>query len=275
MATIGISSSCFYPINTEIALKTALEAGITHFEIHFSTFSELSDGYIKEIRKMLRHYGAQVHSLHPFYSLLESPMFFSDYSERRFADALELYKQFFHTAARLDAQYVILHGGQTTGKNRVIISQDEYIERYNTIFETARKHGVTLLHENVYMHVAQTTEFCRRLIEYLGDKALFAFDNKQARRAGSDSAAFAEAISGHIRVVHISDCDREHDCLLPGKGNEDFPAIRHAMSGDDKDAFWAIEVYNNAFTDPEQIVMSLKYLSMKLGEAEQSKFTKS
>ena len=274
MATVGISSSCFYPVNTEIALRTALEAGIVHFEIHFSTFSELSDGYIKEIRKMLKAYGAQVHSVHPFYSLLESPMFFSDYSERRFADGLEIYKQFCHTAAKLGAQNVILHGGQTTGKSRVMISQDEYIERYNVILETARKSGVTLLHENVYMHTAQTPEFCRKLIEYLGDKARFAFDNKQARRAGFDSAEFAKALSGHIRTVHISDCDREHDCLLPGKGNENFVAIRNAMSGEDDNAFWAIEVYNDAFREAKEIRLSLNYLEMKLREAENSKFTK-
>ena len=275
MAVVGISSSCFYPINTEIALRTALEAGVSHLEIHFSTFSELSDGYIKEIRKMLRSCGAQVHSVHPFYSLLESPMFFSDYSERRFADGLEIYKQFFHTAARLGAQYIVFHGGQTTGKNRVMIPQDEYIERYNTIFETGRKSGVTLLHENVYMHTAQTPEFCRRLIEYLGDKALFTFDSKQARRAGFNPAEFAKELSGHIRVVHISDFDREHDCLLPGKGQENFAAIRNSMNGEDDSAFWAIEVYNDAFRDVEEIRLSLNYLDNKLREAEKTKFTKS
>lgn len=275
MATVGISSSCFYPINTEVALRTAAETGINHFEVHFSTFSELSDGYIKEFRKMLKSYGAQVHSVHPFYSSLESAMFFSDYSERRFADGLEIYKQHFHTAARLGADYLVFHGGKNIGKARVMVSQDEYIERYNMICECGKKFGVTLLHENVYSHIAQTPEFCRKLIEYLGEKALFTYDNKQARRAGFDSVEFARALSGHIRTVHISDCDREHDCLLPGKGNEDFIAIRNAMSGDDDKAFWAIEVYNNAFRKAEEIKLSLDYLSMKLKEAENSKFTKS
>lgn len=274
MATVGISTSCFYPMETENALRAAAEAGIRHFEVHFSTFSELSDSYIKEIRKMLRHYGAQVHSVHPFYSMLESAMFFSDYNERRFADGLEIYKQHFHTAARLGAEYLVFHGGQTIGKSRVMVSHDEYIERYNMLCECGRKSGVTLLHENVYTHIAQTPEFCRKMVEYLGDKALFTFDNKQARRAGYDSAEFARALSGHIRAVHISDCDREHDCLLPGKGHEDFDAIRNAMSGDDDRAFWAIEVYNDAFRDAEEIKLSLNFLNMKLTEAEKSIFTK-
>ena len=274
MATVGISTSCFYPIETEVALRTAAEAGIRHFEVHFSTFSELSNGYIKELRKMLKYYGASVHSVHPFYSALESAMFFSDYGERRFADGLEIYKRLFHTASRLGADYLVFHGGSTIGKSRVMVSQDEYIERYNAIYECGRKFGVTMLHENVYTHTAQTPAFCRKLIEYLGEKAQFTYDNKQARRAGFDSVEFARALSGHIREVHISDCNAEHDCLLPGKGVEDIAAIRNEMSGEDDGAFWAIEVYNNAFSKAEELRLSLHYLDMKLKEAEKSKFTK-
>ena len=273
MAAVGISTSCFYPMETEKALKTALDAGISHFEVHFSTFSELSDSYLKEMRKMLRSYGAKVHSVHPFYSMLESAMFFSDYSERRFADGLEIYKQYFHAAARLGADYLVFHGGSNIGKSRVMVSQDEYIGRYNMICECGKKFGVSLLHENVYTHTAQTPEFCRRLIEYLGDKALFTFDNKQSYRAGFDSVEFVRALSGHIRNVHISDRDREHDCLLPGRGTEDFAAMRAAMSGDDDKTCWNIEVYNDAFDDVEEIGLSLRYLEMKLAEAEKSKLT--
>ena len=164
MSVVGISTSCFYPMETEIALQKSLEAGISDFEVHFSTFSELSRDYLKEIRKMLRHYGANVHSVHPFYSMLESAMFFSDYSERRLADGLELYKQYFDAAARIGAKYLVFHGGTNIGKSRVMVSQDQYIERYNMIFETGRGFGITLLHENVYTHIAQTTEFCRKMI---------------------------------------------------------------------------------------------------------------
>lgn len=273
MSVVGISTSCFYPMETEIALQKSLEAGISDFEVHFSTFSELSRDYLKEIRKMLRHYGANVHSVHPFYSMLESAMFFSDYSERRLADGLELYKQYFDAAARIGAKYLVFHGGTNIGKSRVMVSQDQYIERYNMIFETGRGFGITLLHENVYTHIAQTTEFCRKMIEYLGDKALFTFDNKQARRAGFDSVSFARALSGHIRTLHISDCDTEHDCLLPGRGTEDFAAIRKVMSGEDENACWLIEVYNDAFRDIEEIRLSLDYLTMKLDSVRKTKFT--
>ena len=267
MEPIGISTSCFYPLETEIALRTAAEAGFRTLEVHFSTFSELTDGYLKEFRKMLRYYGAEVHSVHPFYSMLESAMFFSDYSERRFADGAELYKQYFHAAAKIGAKYLVFHGGSNIGKSRVMVTHDRYIERYNMLYEFARKEGITLLHENVYTHIAQTPEFCRKLIGYLGDKALFTFDNKQARRAGFDSVQFVRAISGHIRNIHISDCDREHDCLLPGRGTEDFAAMKDALSGDDSKAVWNIEVYNNAFRDAGEIAESANFLRNLLGRS--------
>lgn len=264
LANVGISTSCFYPMETELALEHAARLGIRDFEVHFSTFSELSGGYLKELNKLLKHYGARVHAVHPFYSMLESAMFFSDYNERRFADGVEIYKQFFHAAAKIGAQYLVFHGGSTIGKSRCQVSDDEYIQRYNYLCECGKKFDVTLLHENVYTHKAQTVEFCRKLIDYLGDKAQFTFDNKQARRAGYASVEFAQALRGHIRNIHISDCDSEHDCLLPGRGTEDFAAIRAAMSGEDEGAFWGIEVYDDAFRDPDELRQSVNYLKSVL-----------
>ncbi len=260
MAKTGISTACFYPLETEKSLEKAAQAGIRDFEVHFSTFSELSDKYLKELRKMLRYYGGEVRTVHPFYSMLESAMFFSEYNERRFADGMEIYKQFFHAAARLGAKYLVFHGGTTIGKSRCMVSDDEYIERYDLLFACGQKFGVTLLHENVYTHKAQSPAFCRKMIDYLGDKALFTFDNKQARRAGYSSVDFAAALSGHIRHIHISDCDPEHDCLLPGRGTEDFAAMQAVMRGEDEGALWTLEVYNDAFRGTDEIEESLHWL---------------
>lgn len=264
MANIGISTACFYPMETELAMEQALKLGAQHLELHCSTFSELHDGYLKELGKMLRYYGAKVRSVHPFYSMLESAMFFSEYNERRFADGMEIYKQFFQAAARIGAPYLVFHGGSTIGKSRCKVSDDAYIERYNMLVECGKAFGVTLLHENVYTHKAQEPAFCRKMIDYLGDKALFTFDNKQAHRAGFSSLEFAEALAGHIRVLHISDCDREHDCLLPGRGTEDYAAIRRAMKDGDSEAYWLIEVYENAFRDTDEIRRSMDYLKETL-----------
>lgn len=261
MANVGVSTACLYPMETERALETVAKMGIKDFEVHFSTFSELTDGYLKELKKILKYYGAEVYSVHPFYCVLESSMFFSDYNERRFADGLEIYKQYFHATAKIGAKYLVFHGGQNHGVSRCVISDDEYIERYNMIYECAQRFGVTLLHENVYTHKCESIDFCRKMIEYLGDKAQFTFDSKQARRSGFNSSEFAAALSGHIKNIHISDCDEEHDCILPGRGNEDFAAINKAVGSDAEKACWMIEVYNNAINAAWDLETSVNYLN--------------
>ncbi len=260
MSIVGISTSCLYPAETEKALADIAQLGIKDMEIHFSTFSELNDGYLKELRKMMKHYGVRATSIHPFYCVLESPMFFSDYNERRFADGLEIYKQYFHATAKLGAEYLVFHGGQKQGVNRCTVSDDQYIERYNLIFECAQKFGVTLLHENVYTHKCEDIGFCRKMIEYLGDKAQFTFDSKQARRSGYNSAQFAAALSGHICNIHISDFDAENDCLLPGKGIENFSALKDAVGDDADKVCWNIEVYGNAIKELRDLELSARYL---------------
>ena len=261
MAIVGISTACLYPAETERAMADIAQLGIKDMEIHFSTFSELTDGYLKELRKMMKHYGVRATSVHPFYCVLESPMFFSEYNERRFADGLEIYKQYFHATAKLGAEYLVFHGGQLLGVNKCTVSDDEYIERYNLIFECAQKFGVILLHENVYTHKCEDIDFCRKMIEYLGDKAQFTFDSKQARRSGYNSAEFAAALSGHIRNIHISDFDTNHDCLLPGKGVENFAALKNAVGSDADKVCWNIEVYGNAINNPRDLELSEKYLN--------------
>lgn len=266
MANVGISTACLYPTETEKAVADIAQLGIKDIEVHFSTFSELTDGYLKQLRKMMRHYGMRAQSIHPFYSVTESPMFFTEYNERRFADGLEIYKQYFHAAGKIDASYLVFHGGQKFGVNRCTISDDEYIERYNQIYECGQKFGITLLHENVYTHQCESIDFCRKMIEYLGDKAQFTFDNKQARRSGYNPAEFATALNGHIRNIHISDFNTEHDCLLPGKGIENFAAIKSAIGDDADKVCWNIEVYRDKFGELRDLELSAKYLKRILGK---------
>ena len=264
MTKVGASTACYYPTETEQGLQKIAEAGIRDTEIHLGTFSELGKEYLKELGRVARYYGTQIHAVHPFYTVLESAMFFSDYHERRIADGLEIYKQYFHATAYLGGKYLLFHGGSKFGKTRCMVSDDEYMERYHLIFECGKSFGVTLLHENVYTHVAENIDFCRKMIEYLGDDALFTFDNKQARRSGYTSVEFAKALSGHIRHIHISDCDTDHDCLLPGRGSEDFSAIQAALSGGDETACWLIEVYHEAFRSAGELKQSVSYLQSVL-----------
>lgn len=261
MKNIGISSACLYPMETDLAVKKIAEIGINNIEVHFSTYSELENSYLNSIRRIASEYGINVNSVHPFYCCLESPMFFSDYNEMRFNDGLEIYKRFFNAAAQIDAKYLVFHGGQLEGASRCTVSDEEYIERYHKIYECGKAYGITLLHENVFGHMCGDISFCQKLINALGDDALFTFDNKQARRAGFDSVEFASALSGHIRNIHISDYNGAKDCILPNKGIENFQGIVKALGNDADTACWTLEVYKNAFSDISQLKTAADFLS--------------
>ncbi len=270
MSTIGISTACFYPMETEKALEVAGKLNIRDLELHLSTFSEISNSYLKELRRIIKYYDLRVHSVHPFYSMLESPMFFSNYDQRRFADGLEIYRQYFHAAAEVGAKYLVFHGGQISGTNKCTVSDEEYIARFNTLSENALKFGITLLHENVCGCKSESPEFCLKMVDYIGSKALFNFDNKQARRAGQSPVEFAAALSGHIRNIHISDFSSECDCVLPGRGMEDFAELKKAVGTDDEKSAWIIEVYSGAINNQSDLELSAKYLRSALREPDSS-----
>ena len=110
---IGISSSCFYPLETERSLRRVAEAGAKTTEIFFNTPSELHGERLRELLAIRDFYGMSVSSVHPFQSFAEGYWLFSEY-RRRYTDALEMYARnypyFFSTSGASLAHYE-LEGG--------------------------------------------------------------------------------------------------------------------------------------------------------------------
>ncbi len=210
---IGISTSCFYPERTEVAVRHLSEMGIDCMEVFLNADSELSGPCFDEIRRTLAAGKTRVASVHPFTSGFESVLFFSDY-ERRFEDALEYYKRFFQATAALEARYMVIHGGRAEHH----IPEERYFERYLRLAQTARSFGIRIVHENVNWCMGRSPEFLARMRKALGEEALFVLDLKQAIRAGVDYHEFFRLLGEAIRHIHISDHDEKRDCLLPGKG---------------------------------------------------------
>ena len=85
---IGMSSSCFYPEETEVSLRRIGESGAKTAEIFFNTPSELQGDLLRELCAIRDHYGMEIVSIHPFMSFAEGFWLFSEY-ERRFRDRLK------------------------------------------------------------------------------------------------------------------------------------------------------------------------------------------
>ena len=82
---IGVSTACFYPLETEKALLKVAQSGVACTEVFFNALCELQPSFINELSKIQQEYNTCITAVHPTMSLAESFMLFSAY-ERRFAE---------------------------------------------------------------------------------------------------------------------------------------------------------------------------------------------
>lgn len=252
---LGVSTACFYPMLTELSLVSLLEMGINNFEIFFNTSSELDKKFVKGLRSSLRKYGGKVRSIHPYSSMMEPFMFFSNY-ERRFTDMMDDYKRYFEAANILDAELIVIHGDKLPAKT----PDEKYFERFNRIIDCGKKEGVIVAQENVNLHRSQNPDFLCRMRDWIGDDCKFVFDIKQAVRASYDPYDFAQRLGSSIIHVHVSDNSPSNTCLLPGKGMMDFSRLKKIIDDNGCDPAWVIEVYRSNFGEGEELRKALRWL---------------
>ena len=251
---LGVSTACYYPLETEEALREIGKAGVKTTEIFFNAESELKESFIDLLFDIKEHYGITVASIHPTFSLAESFLLFSAY-DRRFYEGIEKYSRYGEIAARLGAKYIIMHGGKPNG----ILSDQEYCERYMQLKNASLKSGVTVLQENVRNFRAGDIEFMRSMKEILGNEAEFCFDIKQSVRCGYPPFSLINEFFSNIHHYHISDHSLASDCLLPlNNGGFDFEAFFQFLHKNDYKGSAIIEVYNNAYSNYSEIGDSYK-----------------
>ena len=61
----GVSSACFFPLETADSVKILSEWHIPNIEIFFNSFKELKDGYLERLSALCREAGTKVVSIHP------------------------------------------------------------------------------------------------------------------------------------------------------------------------------------------------------------------
>ncbi|HAB00821.1 MAG TPA: sugar phosphate isomerase/epimerase [Ruminococcaceae bacterium] len=259
MIVPGISSACLYPCPTEEAVGYLTDHGVNHIEIFFNSPSELQ----KSFTDALPLNGATVHAIHPFTSAIEPLFFFTTY-ERRFYDALELYKSYFCAAQNLNCHQMVLHGDKV---EKHTIDDEAYFERVAKIREAARPYGVEVLQENLSIYRCRTPDFVRRMRAYLHDDIGFVFDLKQAVRSGADPMDMIDTMGPCLKHIHISDHDDGgHDCLIPGCGNFDYHPLLDKLAAISYDGAMLIEVYRHNYGRPEELLDGLAFLKNLIQE---------
>jgi len=253
---IGISSACYYPMQTEDALAQIADSGARVCEIFFNTQSEIAHPFIDRIKKIADDGGFSVGSVHPFSSFAETNCFFSAYG-RRTEESIDWYKGFFSGAAELGAKFFVFHGAVYSAS----LSPEFYAERFSLLSRAAKTEGITLCQENVSRCLAGKSSYVAELRRLLGDEISFVLDVKQAHRAGEDPFKMAEAMGGGLKLVHVNDFDAHRECLLPGEGAFDLTGFKKALDGAGFCENYIIEVYRDNYGDYSEVKSSYRRLS--------------
>ncbi len=252
---IGISTSCLYPMYTEESFKMLGKNGIQLTEIFFNANCELQPQFIKQLCEIKNEYGITVSSIHPTMSLAESFMLFSNY-ERRFYEGIENYKRYGEIASELGARYVIMHGGKPNGT----MDNYGYFDKFAVVNEAVKQNGATLLQENVVKFRAGDMGALRDMSNYLGDNVNFCLDVKQSLRGGYSPYDVLRLLGPKVKHLHLSDSNETSDCMLPLNGDFDFKLFLDTATQCGYTGDAVIEVYRNAFGEPQELFDSHKKL---------------
>ncbi len=256
---IGASTSNLYPMQTEDALGALLSLGFRTLEVFVNTESETSPAFANELRRRAQAEGGEILSFHSYTAGTDPYLLFSAY-RRRFEDGKEHYRRLFEAAALCGARYLVIHGDKEGG----VLPEEEVFARYEELYDLGQKAGVTLLQENVVHFRSADPGFLRRMRAALGEKARFVFDVKQCARCKLEPEAVLDAMGDALRHVHISDQSADRDCLIPGRGNNDYRSLRGRMASCGFDGVWILELYRDNFRDLSDLEEGRRYLERLL-----------
>lgn len=254
---LGASTSCFYPLETEKALRKVTEIGFQKAEVFMNSSCELEEPFAKELKSIADYGGTQIVSVHPFSSFLESSCIFGDY-ERRYNDFIGIYEKTCHAAAVIGAKFVVIHGAVAMPK--IPIPDERYFERFAKLIEIGRREGVMVCQENVNRFKSQSIDFCKKMRTALGSDFHLVFDIKQTVRAGENTFDFLNEFRNEIAHIHISDNGGLGDCLPPGLGNFDFKKMKEILDNADYGGDAVIEIYSGNYDVEKELRESKVYL---------------
>lgn len=250
----GVSTACFYPMDTKDAFRMLAENGVKNIEFFVNSFSELEPDYIRELKAIQKEYGVTIPSLHPFTCPLETLLFFSEYPARR-RDGLEFYKPYFQVAQELGVKYFVLHGENLAGK----LPAEKSYESIRQMVDCAAEFGVQVIQENVDRCKSSQPEYLVNMKKAVPN-IKFLLDVKQAVRSGRSPFEFIDSVGEDIAHIHISDHTKENPCLPIGKGELELSKLIKELFAKGFDQCLMLELYRENFKDLEDVLKSYRTL---------------
>ena len=143
---IGISSACFYPLETEKSVVRACETGAKTIEIFMNADSEFKPEFVKNMAEICKSYGVKVASVHTMGSFTESFHLFSSYNRRYYEAKETSFKRHFDVLHTLGAEILVMHGIKKPGS----ISDEEYFDMLKRLCIKNVLEGECEMHLNGY-----------------------------------------------------------------------------------------------------------------------------
>ena len=248
MSEIGMSTSCFYPLETEKSLERVCSLGFKTVEMFINAYVELDEPYISIYKKLIEENSINLVCVHTTASFADGYCYFSDY-ERRYEESKENFKKYINLANELGSKYIVMHGIKTAAK----ISDSVYLERFASLTETSKSFGVSLLQENVVNYRSENPSYIQKMKDYIGPDFGITLDIKQCRRAGISPYEFIDKHSDIIKHVHISDYNDKSDCITPLDGEFDFKKMFDEMKKRGYEGDYIIELYKHSYLNENEI----------------------
>lgn len=255
---VGISTACFYPQPLEEILPVLAGLGVRAVEIFFNTESEFQPRFYARLGAQAKSLGLDVVSVHPYTSLMEGMLLFSDY-KRRTEDGMEQYRRYLECAAALGARFLTFHGEREMGQQDTPARWAQKCENYHRLCNLASSCGVTLAQENVAWCRSRDPAFVAALYRDVPELR-YTLDIKQAFRAGKNWRDFLDVMGSRLVNVHINDFAAGQSCLLPGAGSMDYASFFSALRGVGYDGHTLIEVYRSNFAGVEEMARAVRLL---------------
>lgn len=231
---IGLSTGCFYrksifSVLEEIAASGFREIEVCSFPKHLDYHNEAD---VRRAGELMRSLGLRPFSFHaPFADRIDITSLDRNVREAAIAELIVACR----AAAVIGAGHVVLHPGpEQAGRP----PEEEFLQRMNNAADSLNRvasrcsdMGVRLLFENMLPHLlfGHTSDMLFLLGSMNPPGVGACLDTGHARLSG-DLESVVQKLSGHLKMVHISDNNGERDDhLIPGEGSIDWPRFMAAL----------------------------------------------
>ena len=253
---IGISTGCFFPMETFEAVERAGKLGAKYIEIFFNTHSELKEDYLIKLKNIADTYCMEIISIHPYTSAIESFMFFSKH-DYKLDDSVELYEAYFKACNILNCKYVVIHGCLMTYD---FMDMERYCRNINKLSRKAREYGVYISQENVYNFKCGYIENIKEFLKYADEDIKFTFDIKQAVKSRQSIYKILQLTKERISHVHISDYKGRTHSLVPFEGSFNYDRFFKYLKENTSAEAAVVELYSPMIKDDKQLSTVLNKL---------------